>query len=750
MNIFDKRPLSLILCIMLGGFVFFSVGSTFVRIALIAAAIVLCTVFLYFYIKKSSKPIIIFSAAALAIGILASHIYFSLLFNPYDRYEGGCEIEADVTDSDTGSYTTSYVLSVKTVNGDKIYGRKALVRLYDVDANKIRVGDTIKFIGTFENFENTEDFDSQSYYYARGIATEVTSISDIEILETDSMPLSYHSSGLREQLRRHSVMCSDALSGNMLSALLLGERSYLDPQIRLDFTRIGITHILALSGMHLSILAYALERLLSLLKIKKKARYVVTIVFVVLYMAFTGFSVSVVRAAFMLIIAYLLFLFSRTHDSITSLAISVTLICIITPYAIYDIALWLSAFATLGVIVAAELQSNRSEKEESFIHAVLRYSFDAILVSVFAITATYFISAFTFGGFSLLSVGGTIVFSLLTELIMHIGTLMLIFGSFIPFSHIVIFLSHLTANLASLLSEPRWVYVSSDYIPLKILTVISVIVFFAFIILKLKNKRRFVCIIVALFVLTGATGAVCQAATLSSDEISYYSYGKCDIILVKSSSECALINSSQYSKSTAYTSADVLADSKITYLDTYVLTHYSWNIDEHISSLLSTLKVKSIYIPTPVGSEEIGMAKSVLSAVSLYDTEVYFIDKTVPINCGNVVIHHDFSTSYEDSKNLCAVRIYKGEKSYTYLSSGMLECDSYPTYDNIAASDAVIFGAYGSKYSKDVYINDFFDLLDTVIIGGDGIYFEQDTYARYKENGCEFYSHPQNVKAYID
>ena len=105
-------------------------------------------------------------------------------------------------------------------------------------------------------------------------------------------------------------MNSDAETGGLLGAILLGDRTYLSGQTSLDFSRIGISHVLALSGMHLAILILGIEKLLSLIGISKKARYIITIILTLAYVALTGFSVSVVRAGIMLIIRSLLHLIS--------------------------------------------------------------------------------------------------------------------------------------------------------------------------------------------------------------------------------------------------------------------------------------------------------------------------------------------------------------------------------------------------------------------------------------------------------
>ena len=198
MNIFDKRPLSLILCILLGGFVFFSLGEAVVRVILILCALVLFGASIYLYARKCGKVIILASAISLTVGILFSHIYFSLIFDTFDKYDGHSEVVADIESRDPGTYTTSFVLNVKSINGDKISGRKVLLTLYDSDIGSMDIGDTISFTGEFETIKSTNDFDAQSYYYSKGISARIFDAENLEIIGHSALTLEYFRCGYRQ------------------------------------------------------------------------------------------------------------------------------------------------------------------------------------------------------------------------------------------------------------------------------------------------------------------------------------------------------------------------------------------------------------------------------------------------------------------------------------------------------------------------------------------------------------------------
>ncbi|NLK40259.1 MAG: ComEC/Rec2 family competence protein [Clostridiales bacterium] len=183
-------------------------------------------------------------------------------------------------------------------------------------------------------------------------------------------------------------------TGKLLSAFLLGNRNLLPDIITRDFNRIGISHILSVSGMHFSILAGGLEFLLTLMRIQKKRRVILMILFTLFYMGLTGFALPVCRAGIMLLFVYAGFLFGQERDALTSLFIATAVNCLITPYAVLDAALWLSFLSTFGIIIANEVFSPiiQKLKEKNFIGKIIGtilFNLIITLAATFAILPLY-------------------------------------------------------------------------------------------------------------------------------------------------------------------------------------------------------------------------------------------------------------------------------------------------------------------------------------------------------------------------
>ena len=747
MNIFDKRPLSLILCIMLGGFVAFCRDSKLLRFSALLIAILLLIIFAFFKYKGKTKAILAICSATLLISSLCSYIYFDLWFKADKRFDDEVEIYGKIESISYSDYRTSYIIKTFSVNEKPISSYRLLLRLDNDVATSYSEGSQLKLKGELKGFEASTDFDAQAYYFSRGISAEIVNDSDIVTMGNGSIGLASKLSMVREYLRRYACTLSDGDAGTVLAALMLGERDMLSEQLKLDFRRIGITHVLALSGMHLAIIALGISKLLSMLGVNKKIRTIITIGFTVIYMVLVGLPVSVVRAGLMLIIASLLFLFSKTSDSITSLLLAVTAICIITPYAIYDISLWLSSLATFGILIFSEYYNTVFKLATTTFEKIKKCICTAFMTSIFAILATFLISIISFGAISIFSPISTIVFSVLVEAILYVGGIMLILGKLIPVGKLLIPIVDLTKQLSESISTCRFAYSTADTPLIRVLVILLTIALVSFAVLRIKRKKVFVSALtsgVLSILLLVAFNAV---STNNYNSASYYSAEKCDSIVLKSHMQTSYINSSQYSRGNAYDSVDYLTDENIYYLDNYVLTHYSWNMTEDLEIMLSNFPIENIYIPVPKNDDEDAILARVTKIISDFRSRILLVNINDVFELGECQASILYSTPYGEGTSTNSFELNFGDKKLIYLSSGMMsQNNSKELEDVVAGSDVVIHGAHGKKYSDGYAISKFYENNKSIILSGGYIYLTQQAYIQYTENGCEIYSHPSYVK----
>lgn len=159
---------------------------------------------------------------------------------------------------------------------------------------------------------------------------------------------------LRRNLKgRIMAHMPDQEIGGLAVAMLLGDRSGLNREMRNDFSQAGLAHILAISGLHVGILFVFLSRLLGFLAVSptgSKVRTLLVVLLLVMYALLTGGSPAVCRAVMMLSMMELGKMLFRSRNSLNLLAVSALVQLVIDPMLIFNIGFQLSYAAVAGIL----------------------------------------------------------------------------------------------------------------------------------------------------------------------------------------------------------------------------------------------------------------------------------------------------------------------------------------------------------------------------------------------------------------
>jgi len=746
MNIMHKRPLSLILCTMLCGFVLFSyLNPGALKIFTAIATAIYLVLSLIFSALKRKVSLNTVCSIVLAISSVLSFVYFDCYYQADKRLCEECTVIATVEDEEVYEGYSSYTVKATSVSGERFpsYRLSFYLTKSNTEDYTPAIGDKIEIVGKIESAsQNIGDFFRR--FNSNGINGYIEDITSVRFLESGKPTLKAVLASTRDYLTRHAKMLTDSESGAFLSALIFGERDELSPAVRLDFTRIGISHVLALSGMHLAILAFGINALLSTFKINKKCRLGIIILLAVSYSIFTGLSVTVVRAAIMLVVSSSLFFLGREHDSLTSLSISVSLITLVTPYAIFNISLWLSALATLGVIAAAELLSEL-EYPRTKPKKILHYLLGLFVPSIFAISATLLMTSVAFGGVSTVSLFTTPLFSLLIEIIMYLGTLTLILGGIIPIGKLLVPISDFTLSLANKISENDLVYVSSESVIYLISVILLTLLFYAFLFIEFKRNKAISLLVFA--VLSVCISVSILSNVLRSDSGNYYSAESNDVTVISSVGHCyAIINSShsRYAHSVIFSA---LEDSGLTNVEAVVYTSYSYGLEEELNELLGDMRIKQILMPTPECQDEWDILTVLQDVAETHGRRIVLYNTGESIPLGNERFTLLCRSGYGKPKY--TAQIIDGKEATLYLSAGFEEEFLPKELAGIyGIADRFVIGRYGVGYKEDTFINSYSSSAKEIIISCDNLYYTQDVLKKYKENGCSIILHPHKVELY--
>ena len=182
-------------------------------------------------------------------------------------------------------------------------------------------------------------------------------------------------------------------SQRFIIALLLGDSHHIDRSTRAEFSSAGIAHVLALSGLHIGIIALIIWWLLFPLDYiqMKKTRLVVTLLSIACFALFTGLSSSVIRSAIMIGFTFMALFFSRRYAPINSLLMSALLIMVFSPASIFSVGFQLS-FITVGtVLIMSDITTSfntGSRIIDRFISIVTTSL--VVLIATLSLTAHYF------------------------------------------------------------------------------------------------------------------------------------------------------------------------------------------------------------------------------------------------------------------------------------------------------------------------------------------------------------------------
>ena len=519
-----------------------------VTAALTAAFIILLV---FSKLKKSSsrtnKRLYIRALCALSLGAALSSAAAFAAFDIYlahleEKYCGEeADIEAVVEEIRySTSFSASYIIKTRSINGNSVSLRMSLD-----DETGLETGNVIHTAAMISPVDrNGGILGNGEYLLADGVRLTAEG-SDTEIIDYAAANLRIFL--LRLNSRLTDILCDRRAGENsgIAAALFLGNRSQLKPSVTRDFRRLGISHVLALSGMHLAVVCGAISYFTK--RIGAKERRIICAVFIIGYVFLTGASPSVCRAGIMLLIMYTANLTGRGGDSITNLGVSVLLLSATDPFGAGGISLQLSAAAVLAILLQADridkISTAAPKKRNKIVKAFVSIR-SSVRLTVSVIMFTLPLMWLYFGYVSIISPVTSLIFSGIASIILCVAPAAVIASPAAHFSKVVFriegMLCNFTADLAARISALHGITVTLDSTFMLVLCILCAAVFTAFCITQGKMKKFTAVISAVLLIFTCALGAAIQnrdgavfitaVNNKSSDEIVIDSRGRTMVI----------------------------------------------------------------------------------------------------------------------------------------------------------------------------------------------------------------------------
>ena len=319
-------------------------GTSFLPWILTAAGILFAIGFL---LLPGCRRILARAALGLVIGMLWCTVY-GLIFTKPARLLVGKEVPL-----------RGEVLSYSV---DRPNGVRAEVRVTDGTVSAVasvffsrthqalQPGDRIEGTFSLEPVHDASDANNRLYSNARGVV--LNGFGKLQsVMRPARIPLNYLPRQAAHLLRESILRTVPEDAAGFLIALLTADRSLLSESAKNDFSTSGISHIIAISGTHVSIL---LAFLIFLLGRGRRSTCIVGIPLVIFFVFMTGGTPSVTRAAVMQIILLLSMPLFREDDPPTSLAAGALIVLLWDPNSILQLSFLLSFGAVAGILLISE------------------------------------------------------------------------------------------------------------------------------------------------------------------------------------------------------------------------------------------------------------------------------------------------------------------------------------------------------------------------------------------------------------
>lgn len=499
------------------------------------------------------------------------------------------------------AYSASYLCRLESINESKLTIDGRITFPYGME---LAVGDRIATVGSLTLLSPDNKTLARCYDYSQGIFFEAAAQEDSEfrLLSHSDRPAHTVADQCRRFVRRRLYPYLSDDTNGLVSALLVGDKSGLSDSLSSQFRNLGLSHTLAVSGLHLTILCGSLLWILKKLRLPRLWRLPILLPILLFYMILVG-SPSVYRAGGMMILLLCSHYAGRKVDTLTSLTAIVALICLYSPQSVLDVGLLLSFFATLGIILVGAPLSVRLQK----LPALPRYLLSALAITGGATLFTLPFSVWYFGEWAVLSPLANLLLVPLITALLYLAPLLLLLSP-IPF------LAHTPALLLESLSGlVRWaggVFGSSDYLLLPLqysfIEICALVAIFLAGFLYCIPKARMLPLAVGALFLAVAGGYCCLHALGLSEttEVDSYRMENSRYLAVRGGTRVLMVDYSYgaysfWDNATAACKGDPLIRA-----DTLLLTDYHYRQIARLTRYLQKGELKYLILPAPSSSSD--------------------------------------------------------------------------------------------------------------------------------------------------
>ena len=679
-------------------------------------------------------------------------------------------IEKPLISEETVSFFAN-VISVTDKSGTKNYSEKVRFSkfiekpkdVYGFDS--LKMGDVIEADGKFtvpKSSMNNGGFDYAEYLKSEGVFFQCNIESEeVDIKDHIIRPILHSWTNFRLKCMSFFDKVFPEEEGAVLKAFITGNSANITDEVSESFSNSGLSHVLAVSGLHVSVFISLVVSLLKLFNVSKRKQMFFSVIAAFFFVFFTGASVSALRAGVLATFALIAKLIYRKADSFTTLSLAAAVLGLVYPLTIYSASFMLSFAATAGILLFYNTisiffsKAYKNLEKQTVAYKLFRNIFDSFAVGLSAQIFVTPLLVYLFSSFSVMSIISTMLVSpflayMLAGGILFIATsfinttLALPFGGFIYFlAKVLIFISDYFGSF----SFSKVIFGVITPFLLLMYALFIALIFFAF----KKNKVAYTIVLIS-FTILSFIGLINKNINYDTAQVSFINVGQGDCALFKAPGDCdVLFDSGGYSESEGtgeYIIAPYLIKNGVTDVEYVIISHMH---SDHIIGLigvLDELKVDNLIIPygqidTEDGKEIIQKAKQ-KNVKLIYFTAGDKLRINDEIEITAIAPDKRQGMFAKDDNDMGIVaRIDYGESSFLFTGDISSDIEKYliRTYPEKLEADVLKVAHHGSKYST---CQEFIDVVKpeySYIPVGKNIYGHPtpEVISRLEDSGVEVY-----------
>ena len=580
-------------------------------------------------------------------------------------------VKSEYKDSDKNLYGT--VMDYKK-SKDKttiwVKGKEKVLVNYYSDIN-VSYGDYIYVYGVFKKPKENGNFNLFNYkkYLLSNKINYVVTASKITIIKKNDNVFYTLKNNLLKRIE------SANKSKGYILAFLYADKSLIEKDVYTKYQKIGVSHLFAVSGMHVSLISIVLLKLLN--KIKERKRYIIVSIFLSIYLFLTNFTISMVRATFQFILFFINKSFKLNIDNSNLVLLLFSILVIINPYNIYNIGFLFSFIISFTLIRCSKLIKGK------FIIKSLKTSLISFFSSMPVLINNFFEVNFLGIILNIIYIPfvSYILFplSLVTVLFPSLDNILYMFISY--FEKITDFFSNIK-------------FLSFSICKMNIFLIIIYYIIFIYI-LKRKKKLIYKIIIVIISLIF-----LINNGRIVNNEVSILDVGQGDSSLIRLKNKNILIDTGgninyDISKNILIPYFKSVGIKKIDYL---VLTHGDYDHMGEAINLVENFKVEKVIFNCGSYND---LENELIEVLDKKKIKYYSCIKELNIDNNKL---HFLQTKEYDNENENSNVIYTELNGYKFVFMGDAgvekEKDILEKY-NVSKIDVLKIGHHGSKTSSD-------------------------------------------------